>query len=238
MKSFLDKFSVGRIFAVPDAVPNIAIAGHNTPNGFRTVIDPPIHLGHSRGKIGKSDRVSDFKAGASGDAHRNFVWLPYMPGLVSEVEQTNVPVLTGPLSGCPMTRYVRSRRTYVGHVGTADDQNSQDTISAKNYWNAYVATLPPPARSGCNVFRDLQQGGQFAHLAGMKTGDGAVKFWGIAMPNGDFYGLGAYSQFNDPGRKRPFPVPGGGIGGTAWWRVALAPVLLDDTVWPGNGIMT
>jgi hypothetical protein len=238
MKSFLDKFTVGRIFAVPDAIPQIAHAGVGHPAGFRTVIDPPIHLGHSRGKHGYEDRISDFKAGASGDAHRNFLWLPYIPGVVSEILQGNLPVLTGPLSGCPVTRYLRGGQYYVGHVGTADDPNSQQTTDAKKHWNKFAKKLAAHARAGCNVFRDLQAGNQIANVAPSHAGDGALKFWAIVMPNGDFYGMGAYSQAHHINWNRPFPVPQGGAGGTAWWRVALAPVQIQNSVWPPNGIMT
>lgn len=239
MKSFLDKFAVGRIFAIPDANPLIAHATPTTPNGFQTVIDPPGHLGHSQGKFGHKDRVSDFKTGNSGDAHRNFLWLPYIPGFVSEIEQTgNLPVMTGPLSGCPVTRYLRQGKVYVGHVGTSNNATDQQTIDAKRYWNAFVQTVPVHSRSGCNVLRDLTSMGQLNHLAAMGAGDGAIKFWAIVLPNGDFYGMAAYSQFNDQNKKRPIAVPQGGTGGTAWWRVALAPVKITNTAWPSNGIMT
>jgi hypothetical protein len=237
MKSFIDKFAVGRIFAIPADGANIAHKGLGTPDGFRTVINPPaIHLGHSKGKIGFSDRISGFKDGVSGDSHRNFRWLPYIPAYVSEIEQGNLPVLTGPLSGCPVTRYVRGVTTYVAHVGTVDEPTDQRTIDAKRRWNRFARNVAVGALTGCNVARDLL--GEIGNVSPTRTGDGAIKFWAIAMPNGDFYGFAAYSQYDHQDKRRPFPVPVGGVGGTAWWRVALAPVLIENSVWPINGIMT
>jgi hypothetical protein len=233
MKNLTDKFAVGRIFAIPDAQPNIAHAGPLQPAGFRTVMSPAIHLAHSKGSFFKSDRVSDFKAGQSGDAHRNFIWLPYIPGYVSEVVQANLPVITGPLSGCPVIRYRRNGTTYVGHVGTEDNPNSPATINAKTYWNNFVAGVPPGNRAGCNVARDLGVGG----IAPMQAGDGAVKFWAIVMANGDFYGLAAYSQYTDVNKSRPIPVPAGGVGGISWWRVAVAPAQIVNSGFPANGVL-
>ena len=110
-------------------------------------------MGHSQGKFTYDDRVSGFNAGASSDAHRNFLWLPYIPGFVSETEQINLPVVTGPLSGCPTTRYLRGGAYYVGHPGTVDDPANAQTIAAKGFWNGYAATLGAHQRTGCNVAR-------------------------------------------------------------------------------------
>ncbi len=236
MKTILNKFQAGMIFSYPTGNPTIGVAP--APNGFRTVVDLPSHLGHSVGKFGVSDRVSSLTAaGPSGDSHRNLRWLPYIPGFVSEVQQQNLPVITGPLSGCPTTRYLRGGEYYVGHPGTVDDHNHADSIAARNFWNAFAATLPPHSRTGCNVLADLLAMGVVANRAPMKTGDGGPKCFAIVMPNGDFYGMMAYPQSDNVGRKRPMPVPASVVGNDAWWRVCLAPVRIQNTVFPANGLM-
>jgi hypothetical protein len=238
MTTILSKFAVGRIFAQPTTNPNVAHALPNTPNGFRTVIDPPVHLGHSQTKFRVQDRVSGFNAGASGDAHRNFLWLPYIPGYVSEIAQGNLPVITGPLSGCPTTRYLRGGQWYVGHPGTVDDHNHAQSIAARGYWNAYAATLPPHQRAGCNVLQDMLAMNLLGTRAVTVAGDNLMKCWAIVMPNGDFYGMAAYYQSDNPNRARPIPMPQAGVvGNDVWWRVAIAPFHIQTTVFPANGQM-
>jgi hypothetical protein len=226
VKNILAKFSIGSIFAIPDAAPDVVHAAAGTPAGFKTVRPTTIHLGHSKGSFSTKDRISSLKAGASGDGHRNFVWLPYIPGYVSEVEQTNLPIITGPLSGCPTTRYSRGGKTYVGHPGTEDHHDSANSQAARAYWNSFA--LSTYVR-GVNVLRDLQRL-NFPGMATPHAGDGAIKFWAIVMPNGDFYGMAAFSQANHSAWKRPTPVPAGGLGGTAWWRVAIPPTLLSTAL--------
>jgi hypothetical protein len=91
-------------------------------------------------------------------AHRNFAWLEWMRGVVSEIRPQGIDVLTGPMTGCWITSYVRGGVHYIGHVGTEDFPTSPNSIKARNAWNTFAASVPMGAYSGFNPHRDPWNG--------------------------------------------------------------------------------
>lgn len=102
---------------------------------FSTQIRMPMSIQPS---IGFFTRKSEVRPGEGAKAHRNFQWLYWVKGGVNEVAFNNMDVLTGPMSGCWITRYQRLGVEYVGHVGTSESSATNETINAKRAWNEFA----------------------------------------------------------------------------------------------------
>lgn len=76
----------------------------------------------------------------------SFSFLKYVPGVVT-VASRQKPVLTGPMSGCFLFKYANGGPEMVAHVGTANADDSVDTVAAKNSWRNFAA-LPHVANIG------------------------------------------------------------------------------------------
>jgi hypothetical protein len=118
-------------------------------NGFQRVALTVSNL--STADLDENDQPQNVVAGLQCQ------WLPWIVGVVSEVQQSG-DVLTGPMSGCWITRYFRGNVPYVGHVGTGDAGSAQ-TIAAKTAWNNF---RPPPA----SLYRTLLQATGFDYITG------------------------------------------------------------------------
>jgi len=70
-----------------------------------------------------------------------FTYLRYVSGGVTIVRLPG-PILTGPMSGCLLCKYMHNGQESVAHIGTGSTPQSQETIDAKNDWKAFIATLP------------------------------------------------------------------------------------------------
>lgn len=67
----------------------------------------------------------------------NITFLEYVPGDTTTTRLSR-PVLTGPMSGCYLFKYV-SGGPRISHVGTDDGgPNSTGSLNAKNNWKTYV----------------------------------------------------------------------------------------------------
>jgi hypothetical protein len=170
------------------------VAANNFPPGY----NPPLadrarafakHTGQQISSQFHRQRTSDTVAGASPKAHRNFVWLEWMPGLVSEVQPNGRDVLTGPMSGCWIVTYLRGGVRYVGHIGTEDEPTSANTIKARTAWNNFVTTLAVGARDGFNPFRDWT-----GPLPPALPGEALPKFFALVTGENRFYSVVAYPQ--------------------------------------------
>ena len=144
-------------------------------------------------------RTSATGVGAVAKAHRNFVWLEWLPGLVSEVQPVGMDVLTGPMSGCWITAYLRNGVHYIGHVGTENLPTSANSIAARTAWNRFAASVPMGAYSGFNPFNDPWTNGPMPQ--GL-PGESARKTFALVTAAGDFYTVITYPQTNKPTRVR------------------------------------
>ena len=179
-----------------------------TPNnpmpGFNPTFRQQIAIGAQRvgEKIGNQfdrQRVSTTSVGASAKVHRNFVWLEWLGGLVSEVRLNGVDVLTGPMSGCWITTYLRGGLPYVGHVGTVNLHADPLSVAARTAWNNFSAVAMIGAYSGFNPFNDPGVG---AVQPGPLAGEGAMKTFALVTAAGTFHTLIGYSVMNKPSRIR------------------------------------
>ena len=142
-------------------------------------------------------RVSGTGTGAVTKTHRNFVWLEWLGGLVSEVQPNGVDVLTGPMSGCWITSYLKNGVRYVGHVGTVMAAADPLSVAARAAWNNFAHGLQMGAMSGFNPFNDWNGGFPVA-----QPGDGAMKTFALVTAANTFHTVVTFSQANKPTRIR------------------------------------
>jgi hypothetical protein len=115
----------------------------------------------------------------------NVSFLHYIPGEVTTANLSR-PVLTGPMSGCFLFRYV-AQGTRVSHVGTADDRESQQTQNAKADWKAFLAQSGATAVMGgapADYFNDAERTrAKVGRMSAMPS------VYGLFEPNGDAYAV-------------------------------------------------
>lgn len=171
------------------------------PNNLPTFGDR-VRVGFQRaGQHIKSETVDRQKVSTTGvgqvaKAHRNFVWLEWLGGLVSEV-RAGMDVLTGPMTGCWITSYLRGGVHYIGHVGTVMTHDDALSIAARGYWNNFAAAAPIGSYSGFNPANNWA-----GPLPAAIAGDGAFKFFALVTSAGHFYSVFTYSQANKASRIR------------------------------------
>lgn len=141
--------------------------------------------------------VSTSGLGANAKAHRNYVFLAWLGGLVSTIRPNGVDVLTGPMSGCWITSFMQAGQRYAGHVGTVDSPLDQQSIDAKAAWNGLVATIPPHARAGFRPFNDWVGPRPVA-----QPGEGAGSTYAIVTAANTFHAMILFPQMAKPGRRR------------------------------------
>lgn len=172
----------------------------NIPAGASLRQKFDIRAAQARGMVQNQfnrQRVSGAGVGASAKMHRNFVWLEWLGGWVSEVQPGGVDVLTGPMSGCWITSYLRNGVRCVGHVGTVMNAADPQSVAARTAWNNFAQGLQMGAMSGFNPFNDWN--GAFpAHQAG----DGAAKMFALVTSGGAFYAVATFSQAQRANRLR------------------------------------
>lgn len=134
-----------------------------TPPGVFRVGDPiafpaiPMTIGESNiaGRLGLSDRHSSMDRGwnnAPGKGHRNFHWLPYIPGALAHVPFAGVDIVTGPMTGCDIALVTIGGVARALHVGTGSN-NDDDNTEVKNQFNLRYAAGNHVLRR-FNPFRD------------------------------------------------------------------------------------
>ncbi len=188
------KLIVGRylVWNAPAQTNNGAVAA-----GIQRLNQTLLHINESTRPHLFGPKTSTMAVGHVAKAHRNYQWLEWRPGFVSEVVQNGFDVLTGPMSGCWITRYVRGGGQCVGHVGTEHTAGSPSSIAAKQGWNNFAATAPG-VKTGFNPFRAWH--GAYPTMD-MKT-DGAPKLFGVVTGAGLFYTLFTFPQLSAPNTVR------------------------------------
>ena len=132
---------------------------------------------HQTVKVRQKQRVSQISAGENqAKVHRNFQWLGYYGGAVSQVAFDNLDVLSGNFSGCWMMVYKKNGVTYVGHVGTVDEPTHAKSIAAKKAWVDFATASPRAIKRGFNPAR------VWTHPDSRPPkidGDGIPRIWGL-----------------------------------------------------------
>lgn len=177
------KLVVGRYVTL--TIP-VQLANGPPVNGIQPMQTQTMHINESTRAHVFGSKTSTTGMGHIAKAHRNYQWLEWVKGMVSEVPQNGVDVLTGPMTGCFITRYTRNGVTCVGHVGTSNNSADQDSIDAKAAWNGLVAVGGTNA-TGFNPFRDWM-----GALPPPLAGEGAPKFFGLVTAAGTFHNIFTY----------------------------------------------
>jgi hypothetical protein len=132
---------------------------------------------HQTVQVSQKQRISQMSAGEhQSKEHRNFQWLGYYGGAVSQVALDDLDVLSGNFSGCWMTVYRNAGITYVCHVGSVDDATHAKTIAAKKAWNDFAQANPQAILRGFNPARS------WTHPDSRPPkidGDGLARIWGL-----------------------------------------------------------
>jgi hypothetical protein len=194
------KFAAGRVVQIIE--PHQAHFGPAAA-GFQRMAPSVLHINESNiaSRI-MGPKTSTAALGAHPNvnkAHRNYQWLKWVAGFVSEVPQMGVDVLTGPMSGCWVTRYSRGGMTCVGHVGTESSAVSANSVAAKAAWNAFRATPAGAGATGFNPFRYWTAAGG---IPGIGAGEGPPKVFALVTSTGQFYSIFTFPIVANPGMVR------------------------------------
>jgi hypothetical protein len=186
------KLIVGRYLQLNPA-PSRPLRG--VPPIFDPAMCPPLKIQESTrfagplgGKFGQ--RASAVVPGANlNKMHRNFKWLPYYEGDISVTNQ-NMDILTGPMSGCPIVRFLQHGQIKVGHIGTVLG-NGPVNVAVKGLWNAFALANPASILGGFNPFGPAVPMPPPAN----GHGDSVARIWGLITTAGVFYSVQVYQQF-------------------------------------------
>jgi len=109
----------------------------------------------------------------------NYDWCDFATGRTARKPIAGNDILTGPMSGCYITRYMSGGRNYVGHVGTVGVPNIDAQVKRK-----FGAVMPPTA-TGFNPFHAWQN-----DMVAMSQRHGkAIQFIALVTTAGDFYAI-------------------------------------------------
>ncbi|MES2771720.1 MAG: hypothetical protein V4623_07030 [Pseudomonadota bacterium] len=161
-----------------------------THGSFVTVATQNYHLCESTGFHTKSSLI---QAGTHPKSHRNFRWLPWLPGAISETTLQEMDVLTGPMSGCWLVKYRNPNGVLcVGHLGT-DIANPLSTQAVNNTWNNFARSNPSAVVGGFNPLRHWE--GEFPVR---RSNEPAThpKIFGLFTTSNTYYVVVAYPQVN------------------------------------------
>ena len=197
------KLVVGRYlnFAQPLQQPTAGAAP--APFGFTPLQPMPLFIQESTGIFTKTSAVG---AGAHATkGHRDFQWLEYRPGYITEVALTT-DVLTGPMSGCPIVVFRRNGAITVAHVGTVSSTTTLNHVEHEKddanravlaTWNNYAQANQGDMIGGFNPVRSL------AHVPPATGNDqSAPVVFGVVTTGFQFYSLVLYPQKTDVKLKR------------------------------------
>jgi hypothetical protein len=124
-------------------------------------------------------------------SRRNFKFLPWLSGAISEVALVGADVLTGPMSGCWLVTYRKPNGVpHAAHLGT-DIADPAGTAAVNAAWNAYALAHPADVIGGFNPLRHWN--GAFPP---QRKGDATIRLFGLYTTTGDFYVLCAWQQSN------------------------------------------
>lgn len=171
---------------------------------FVNVVCPPLTIAESTRKtpggtynpfrnVGGT-RISDVAAGsntAANKLHRNFKFLPWYQGDISETVLDR-DVLTGPMSGCVLVHYLRNGHYVAGHIGTitvTDAVPATINTNVKALWNQFANAHPLDVFGGFNPVANTVP----AHPPA-QPGDIAGETWGLYTIVGTFYAVQVYKQ--------------------------------------------
>lgn len=114
----------------------------------------------------------------------HYDWCDFATGRTARKAIAGNDVLTGPMSGCYITRYRGGGTNYVGHVGTVGVPNVDALVK-----RSFAAAMPRTA-TGFNPFHAWD-----ADMAAMSQRHGkAIQFCALVTTAGDFYAIAMMPQ--------------------------------------------
>ena len=155
----------------------------------------PVQNCYLKESKGLFTKTSGVREGVGSKAHRNFKWLPWLPGAITEVALTNMDVLTGPMSGCWLVLYRKANRVrHAGHLGT-DVASPGRTTAVNNAWNTFATTNAADVIGGFNPLRHWA-----GPLPARKKGEPAAppKIFGLFTTTNHFFIIMTYQQVKKP----------------------------------------
>ena len=109
----------------------------------------------------------------------NYDWCDFATGRTARKAIAGNDILTGPMSGCYITRYLSGGTNYVGHVGTVGVPNVDALVK-----RTFAAAMPPTA-TGFNPF-----GAWRNDMTALSQKHGkAMQFIALVTTTGDFYAI-------------------------------------------------
>jgi hypothetical protein len=141
-------------------------------------------------------RVSSTATGAytaANKIHRNFKWLPWYQGDISETD-LNCDVLTGPMSGCILVTYRDAMGVLkAGHVGTVENLALATNANVRALWNNYATAHPLRVVGGFNPVGTTVPMFTLPPLAD----DIGAQTWGLLTTTGNYYAVQVWKQKNN-----------------------------------------
>jgi hypothetical protein len=125
-----------------------------------------------------------------------FTFLKYVAGAVTTAPLTG-PVLTGPMSGCYLCKYTRRGQQNLAHIGTANGENSRESVAAKSAWKRFVSQPDVNALTGVSAVTGGNASDYFgaSELEAAKIGG---KLGRVPQVMGYFDGGAAYAMLLAP----------------------------------------
>lgn len=156
-------------------------------------VSVPVQDCYLQESTGFFKKTSGIQVGGGGGpkAHRNFKWLPWLPGRISEVNLVGSDVLTGPMSGCWLVTYRKPTGVpYAAHLGT-DIADPQGTDDVNQFWNNFATSNPGQVIGGFNPLRHWQ-----GAIPVKRDSEPAIppKFFGLFTTTNEYYIMVGYQQ--------------------------------------------
>ncbi len=118
-----------------------ATDGAGSPPGFTLVDGRNYKLAEAEGlgflNTTRTSVVAPALA-AHPNAHRNFRWLPWIPGKISYAPLAGSDLFTGPFTGCWVVIFRLGPATCLGHIGTDASPITPNSPQVKAAWNGVV----------------------------------------------------------------------------------------------------
>jgi hypothetical protein len=208
------KLTVGKFINMTR--PTVQTPRPNANGTFVTQTVTNMTIEESTGVLQKQSNIVE---GTGTKVHRNFQWLAYFPGVISNVPLSS-DVLTGPMSGCWVVVYSQNGIDSVGHIGTSE-QGSPQTAAVKATWHTFANTVGPSKLIG--GFNPLNAWPKGTPFPATQSGDGEP----------DVRGLVTKSNSPIPEMYAVFTYKGDGVKRKSDLR-RIADIKKVDSVGPGK----
>jgi hypothetical protein len=191
------KLIVGRYLNLPNNVVMPPIVNLAAVGSFQLVALTTVHIEESTGVFTKTSGVTQ---GLSQKGHRNFRFLPWLSGRISEADLQVTDVLTGPMSGCWLVTYRKPNGViHCGHLGT-DVASQEKTDAVNNTWNNWATVNAADVIGGFNPFRWWNANHA---LPVAKQGENAIpRFFGLYTTTGEYYTMVTFQVLANPSLLR------------------------------------